>query len=79
VFRKEWGFDSLHGHHTSQNPLCYVAAVADKLAAGKEEVMQADIQKLLKLDKSVVSRRVAVCLFIYLLFGSAYSLFNCGI
>jgi hypothetical protein len=36
-----------------------VAAVADKLAAGKEEVMQADIQKLLKLDKSVVSRRVA--------------------
>ena len=36
-----------------------VSAVADLLAAGRTEVMQADIQKVLKLDKSVVSRRVA--------------------
>lgn len=36
-----------------------VRAVADLLAAGRTEVRQADIQKVLKLDKSVVSRRVA--------------------
>jgi hypothetical protein len=34
-------------------------AVADLLAAGRTEVMQADVQKVLRLDKSVVSRRVA--------------------
>ena len=36
-----------------------VSAVADLLAAGRTEVRQADIQKVLRLDKSVVSRRVA--------------------
>jgi hypothetical protein len=39
-----------------------VSAVADLLAAGRTEVMQADIQKVLKLDKSVVSRRVAAAM-----------------
>ncbi len=39
-----------------------VSAVADLVAAGREEVMQADIQKSLKLDKSVVSRRVAAAI-----------------
>jgi len=36
-----------------------VRAVEDLLADGREEVKQADIKKALKLDKSVVSRRVA--------------------
>ncbi len=36
-----------------------VRAVADMLADEREEVKQADIKKALKLDKSVVSRRVA--------------------
>jgi hypothetical protein len=35
-----------------------VKAVADLLADGGEEVKQADIRKVLKLDKSVISRRV---------------------
>jgi hypothetical protein len=37
-----------------------VRAVADLLADGREEVKQADIKRVLKLDKSVVSRRVTV-------------------
>ena len=37
-----------------------VKAVTDLLAGGKAEVMQADIKKALKLDKSAVSRRVTV-------------------
>jgi hypothetical protein len=37
-------------------------AVAGLLGAGRTEVMQADIQKALKLDKSVVSRRVAAAM-----------------
>jgi hypothetical protein len=36
-----------------------VRAVAELLAGGREEVKQADIKKVLKLDKSAVSRRVA--------------------
>lgn len=36
-----------------------VRRVADLLADGREEVKQADIKRALKLDKSVVSRRVA--------------------
>jgi hypothetical protein len=36
-----------------------VGAVADLLADGREEVKQTDLKKVLKLDKSVVSRRVA--------------------
>jgi hypothetical protein len=39
-----------------------VQAVADLLADGKGEVKQTDIKKVLKLDKSVVSRRVAAAL-----------------
>jgi hypothetical protein len=35
-----------------------VRAVAELLSDGREEVKQADIKKALKLDKSVVSRRV---------------------
>jgi predicted transcriptional regulator len=35
-----------------------VRAVVDLLADGREEVRQADIKKVLKLDKSVISRRV---------------------
>jgi hypothetical protein len=39
-----------------------VRAVAELLEDGKEEVTQTDIKKVLKLDKSVVSRRVAAAL-----------------
>ncbi len=39
-----------------------VKAVAKLLADGREQAMQADIQKVLKLDKSVISRRVGAAL-----------------
>jgi hypothetical protein len=39
-----------------------VRAVADLLANGREDVKQTDIKKVLDLDKSVVSRRVAAAL-----------------
>ena len=39
-----------------------VAAVAELLADGKKEVRQEDIKNVLKLDKSVVSRRVAAAM-----------------
>ena len=39
-----------------------VRAVADLLAAGRTEVRQEDIKNVLKLDKSVVSRRVAAAM-----------------
>src|SRR5262249_35711172 len=39
-----------------------VRMVANLLADGRDEVKQADIKKALKLDKSVVSRRVAAAL-----------------
>jgi hypothetical protein len=39
-----------------------VGAVADLLADGRSDVKQADIKKTLKLDKSVVSRRVSAAL-----------------
>jgi hypothetical protein len=39
-----------------------VQAVADLLEDGRQEVKQTDIKKVLKLDKSVVSRRVAAAL-----------------
>ncbi len=39
-----------------------VRAVNELLTGGQKEVMQADIQKVLRLDKSVVSRRVAAAI-----------------
>jgi hypothetical protein len=39
-----------------------VSAVADLLAAGRTEVRQDEIKNVLKLDKSVVSRRVAAAM-----------------
>jgi hypothetical protein len=39
-----------------------VSVVAKVVAGGRDEVKQADIKKALKLDKSVVSRRVAAAL-----------------